>query len=808
MSLTGAFVIAALCIVRIFLKKAPKIISYCLWAVAGFRLLFPFSVESIFSLIPFKTQMIPMDIATQQAPRINSGISFMNNAVSDVLPKAASSTGVNPLNMWMTISSYIWFAGVVIMLIYGIVSFFILKRKMRESIQIEENVYESENIKSPFVLGIFKPKIYLPINLSEGEKKYIILHEQTHIHRHDHIVKFVAYFILCLHWFNPLAWISFILMGADMEMSCDESVLREMGDETKKDYSMSLLSFATNRRIINGSPLSFGEGGIKERIKNVLNFKKASRLVIIVSVALVAIISLGFAVNKAFKEPLIKMEIIYKKNPAHLFSDIQLIWNETVYYNIDSTWSKPINRGNEIGYAHDENGTDWRIFELKGYFRDYLIIYEKENMQVSRLMHVNPNNPFKTYILENATEKQRYESMLSISLYHDGTARLATSPFSSYALLNPCYYSFTNGELLIHYEPDNLIARFEVVDDNTLIFTESYVPLRAMKGSRYVSDSTDISNDMISSDIYGKIYLGMTHSEVEEILGKRDGEGSGLDFWMYNDVGSIYFGLNFHEDSGQYKYDEAIVTRINFGDRIWDINDLVSTAVKQHNANIPSGEFASESHINLEIDASSDNFTIYVISLYERFMPEGEYDVNLISSVHTPLALTFEKNASGDYELKEYWQPKDGNEYTSSIHSKFPENIWHRTDMKNYIEAQKQRCYNDAMYFFVGAIPLDRNYGIGQRKVTVTDVAEDIYTNECFMIKYFPGARLKIEGYEGESLDYKSENLIIEYTDSSKNLRIDKSSIDEIQISDDLIGIYNLDSKQYVMKFEKYVKVQ
>jgi len=298
MSLTGVFVIAAICIARLPLKKAPKLISYCLWAVAGFRLVFPFSIESFFSLIPFKAQTIPPDIAMQPIPRIDSGIPFVNNVVSSVLPAATPATSDNPLQIWTAIGTWVWIIGVVVMFIYGMVSFIILKRKMSKATHVEANICEAANIKSPFVLGVFKPRIYLPIGLSEQERSYIILHEQTHIKRCDHIIKFVAYIVLCLHWFNPLVWVAFLLMGVDMEMSCDERVLKEMGSETKKDYSLSLLSLATERRFVGGNPLAFGEGGIKERVKNVLKFKQPSMAILIASVAFVAVLSVGFAVNK------------------------------------------------------------------------------------------------------------------------------------------------------------------------------------------------------------------------------------------------------------------------------------------------------------------------------------------------------------------------------------------------------------------------------------------------------------------------------------------------------------------------------
>jgi hypothetical protein len=265
--------------------------------VAGFRLVFPLSIESIFSLIPFKAQAIPPDIGIQPIPRIDSGVPIIDNIVSGSLPAPAIGSTINPLQIWTAISAIVWIVGLAVMFIYGVGSFVVLKQKMRKAVHIEANIYEAENIKSPFVLGIFTPRIFIPIGLSARERSYILLHEQTHIRRRDHIMKFAAYFVLCLHWFNPFVWAAFHLMSTDMEMSCDERVLKEMGGETRKDYSLSLLSLATERSIAGGSPLAFGENGVKNRIKNVLNFRKPSRIIIVASIALVAVLSVGFAVN-------------------------------------------------------------------------------------------------------------------------------------------------------------------------------------------------------------------------------------------------------------------------------------------------------------------------------------------------------------------------------------------------------------------------------------------------------------------------------------------------------------------------------
>ena len=183
------------------------------------------------------------------------------------------------------------------MIAYGIASYLFVKQRMKGSACGEANLIEGESIQSPFVIGLIRPKIYIPAGLSQKEREYIILHERTHIRRHDHIIKFMAYFILCLHWFNPLAWAAFLLMGVDIEMSCDERVLKELGGEIKKDYSMSLLSLATDR-VISSAPLAFGEDGVKKRIKNVLKFRKPSRTIVSLAVAFVTVLSLGLMVSR------------------------------------------------------------------------------------------------------------------------------------------------------------------------------------------------------------------------------------------------------------------------------------------------------------------------------------------------------------------------------------------------------------------------------------------------------------------------------------------------------------------------------
>ncbi len=300
MSIMGSYVILFVILARLLLKKAPKVFSYVLWGVAAFRLIIPFSFESTFSLMPQNTNPVPIphDIIYQQSPQINSGIEAVDPFVSKSLPAPSIGASVNPLQVFAEAGAYIWIFGILTSLIYSLASVLILKRRLKSAQLIEKDVFEAKNLKTPFVLGTFHPKIYIPSGLSEEEKSYIILHEQTHIWRFDHMVKMAAFLILCVHWFNPLVWVAFLLMSADMEMCCDEHVLKEMGSNIKQAYSTSLLSLAAGQRLINGSPLTFGEGNVKGRIKNILNFKKPSAWVMVVSVILIAALAIGFISNR------------------------------------------------------------------------------------------------------------------------------------------------------------------------------------------------------------------------------------------------------------------------------------------------------------------------------------------------------------------------------------------------------------------------------------------------------------------------------------------------------------------------------
>ncbi|HBV67788.1 MAG TPA: hypothetical protein DEF04_06120 [Clostridiales bacterium] len=327
MSLTASYVILFVILVRLLLRKAPKVIPYALWGVVAFRLIIPFSFESMFSLMPRNANAVPIpnDIIYQQGLQINSRIELIDTFVNRSLPALTAGESVNPFQIYTEMSTYIWILGIMVLLAYSLVSIFILKRQLKSAQLIENGIFEAVNLKTPFVLGIIKPKIYLPIGLNVEERRYILLHEQTHIHRKDHIIKLLAFLILSIHWFNPLVWIAFMLMSTDMELSCDEQVLKKVNADIKKLYANSLLSLATGRHLLNGSPLAFGKGNVKGRIKNVLNYKRPRFWVIALSAIIATAAGIGLLANPYSPNPdLITGYIVIEDNLLYL-DEVEII---------------------------------------------------------------------------------------------------------------------------------------------------------------------------------------------------------------------------------------------------------------------------------------------------------------------------------------------------------------------------------------------------------------------------------------------------------------------------------------------------
>jgi len=312
MSITASFVAAGVILVRLLLKKAPKLFSYILWAPVLFRLLCPFSFNSVFSifnLINLKTEQesstykfVPGDIGIVHTPAVQNGtggsIDSIGSGVNAALPAPDSSVSMNTMEVWMNVFSIIWIAGVIALSVYSIISYIKVKGRLQTATRVAGNVFETDAINTAFVCGYIRPKIYVPSDIRDADLSYILEHERTHIRRKDYVLKPIAYLAVILHWFNPLMWLCFAFMSRDMEMSCDESVLRRLGDGSRGGYSKSLLSLSVRRKgILTANPLAFGENHVKSRIRNILNFRKPAFWVTVAAVAAVCAATIAFAAN-------------------------------------------------------------------------------------------------------------------------------------------------------------------------------------------------------------------------------------------------------------------------------------------------------------------------------------------------------------------------------------------------------------------------------------------------------------------------------------------------------------------------------
>ena len=236
MSLTASWLCLAVLLVRLLLKKAPKAISCALWALVGLRLLFPFSLESVLSLIP-SAEPLPEDILLSPTPTINSGIPIVNDVINLVISKSLApevGASITPLQIITTIAGYVWLVGLAAMLVYMLVTYLRVRGKVTEAVKIEGNVYECDHIDTPFILGVIRPRIYLPSAMNEGERALVVAHEQAHLHRLDHVWKPLGFVLLTVYWFNPLLWLGYILLCRDIELACDEKVIRELGSDIKR----------------------------------------------------------------------------------------------------------------------------------------------------------------------------------------------------------------------------------------------------------------------------------------------------------------------------------------------------------------------------------------------------------------------------------------------------------------------------------------------------------------------------------------------------------------------------------------------
>ena len=300
LSISASWLVLVVLVLRLVLKRAPKWVDVLLWGMVALRLMLPFSIESALSLIPSAETVSPEVVQFDPAPTITSGVTIIDNAVNPSLSEsfaAAPLASVNPLYVWTYLAGWVWLIGLAAMLLYALVSYLRLRRRVSASIPLWENVYVCDEVPSPFILGIVHPRIYLPSALDEAQRGSVLSHERAHLARRDHWWKPLGFALLAVYWFNPLLWLAYTLLCRDIELACDERVLRGMDAGQIKDYSSALLACSVPRRMLAACPLAFGEVGVGARVKNALRYKKPAFWVVAASVAVCVVVAVCFLTN-------------------------------------------------------------------------------------------------------------------------------------------------------------------------------------------------------------------------------------------------------------------------------------------------------------------------------------------------------------------------------------------------------------------------------------------------------------------------------------------------------------------------------
>ena len=458
MSISASWLVLAVLILRFVLKKAPKWINVLLWGIVAIRLICPFSFESTLSLIP-SAETIPLNIGMDTTPTINSGISAINNAVNPIISQSntpMAGASVNLLQITIGIYEYIWIFGMIALALYTAISYWRLRRKVDTAVRYKDNIFQSENVSFPFVLGIIKPRIYLPFKMNGQYLEHVVAHEQAHICRKDHWWKPLGFLLLMIHWFNPLMWLAYVLLCRDIELACDEKVIKELGNEQRGDYTQALVACSINRRMIAACPLAFGEVSVKERVKSVMNYKKPAFWVIIISVIVCVGVAVCFLTNPKQDSYILRIVVPAGSQEKFVYTDeeVSTIRNSIKIWSGDGLGDtevilSPVNKTTETRYTATylthgmpvefdaEKDTWFKIgVNMQNSTNEDIIVYvEVENVEVRIVDEINSVIKWFDYT-ENPSAMDD-ESTINLPIYPDVTFSynqaqiIASKPFDT-----------------------------------------------------------------------------------------------------------------------------------------------------------------------------------------------------------------------------------------------------------------------------------------------------------------------------------------------------------------------------------------
>lgn len=627
MSIAASWLILAVVILRLVLKKAPKWINCALWAMVAERLICPISFESAWSLIP-RAEVLPTEVISGPSFDVHTGFSAVDTQVNDDLGNryfegvtVAANHGVN----LTTVIGILWLIGVLAFAIFAFVSYRKIYNKVRPSLHLRENIWICDDIQTPFILGIFKPRIYIPSGTDEKNLSPMIAHENAHLKRRDHWWKPLGYLVLAIHWFNPLVWLAYILLCRDIELACDEKVVRNLSKAESIAYSEALLSCSVNRRTILVCPLAFGEVGVKERVKRVLNYKKPAFWVIIASIAVCAVLAACFLTNPAESHTIpMKGQNIADLEPQKIVDEIHKM------EEIDADISLYTNEAS-LPLLRLNNAFEWWDFEHMPFFYT-----EKQ----------------KTYYVQ----------------------------FKAYGDT----YSLTERR---EWPEQNTAYHFQHYLEALKYLPQEYIKQAAPGADKYVVEFLD---------------NGTPEDYDHVVTYTRNGVGAIDDWYIHLKIQPLYMQTeDTYEGRGGA---ETIHVFYGVGQETsWtNLDGAASEAILNHFTPSESdGLIHVESHETLLTSTPSDSegreITLYLLVLHESFRPDSDISQPLesVGGDYIPTVLTFRLSDTGEYILDEYWEPRDGGDYTEDIKAKFPEEaltkVQNEQDYVDALEAENQQ---------------------------------------------------------------------------------------------------------------------
>ncbi len=728
MSISASWLVLAVLLLRFVLKKAPKWVNVLLWGIVAVRLAFPFSIESALSLIP-SAETISPGIMMDTVPSVQTGVPAINNVINPVIGSSlapAPGASANPLQIWIPILSIVWAVGVAALLLYTAVSYWRLRCKVSEAVILRDNIYQSENVASPFVLGMFRPRIYLPYNMDGQDLSHVVSHEQAHIRRRDHWWKPLGFLLLTIHWFNPLMWLAYVLLCRDIELACDEKVIKELGNEQRADYTQALVACSVNRRMIAACPLAFGEVGVKERVKSVMNYKKPAFWVIILAVIACIVVAVCFLTNPVGFQFDEATHTIVSANHFDMRSadDAVAVEMNTAQISelssrlagVKNTKKSDEYGGLKPGYQISALLDDGTYIRINGYsFSNNGMVDIEWNGE----RYVVSDGEFQDYLSRICVggDVAVAEPVPSVTKWFDYLETPDEMQWGGRHEINLPEFP----EVTFRWYPEKI----EAVTENAITPLYTGMPIwntyfcdLTGDGQPELCSTLSIGSGMIDNRVIIYDYANGASYTLEErgnydyTLRLNDSDGQlYADKKLYNSEEKVSTG-RLRIANGFLKIDEQEATAD-------PLDTAISAAILNHYASSqPDGLIHVESHVLLANEDmsgtplfGSDNhmekITAYLLVLQQKYSTYGGKLVEVGGS-YVPAAITFAISGSGEYILEEYWEPRDGGYYVDDVRDKFPGSS--ADDALNgqvYIEDLEAQNYSKALAYMNSAGSLD-----------------------------------------------------------------------------------------------------